>query len=127
MGDLSLSTNNPWRKPQFRFCSQLPYLNPGSSFFRQLIFQFGGRQNSIDIFYGHRLPDSLPRTIARTSGATVFADLVALPRSKKSRKSQKSNFAVTGRYVYDEQVTDIAASLRPVCPQSPGFPPNRSI
>jgi glucose-1-phosphate thymidylyltransferase len=81
-----------------------------------------------NIFYGHGLPDLLARAVARTSGATVFAYRVSDPERygvvafdqtgrataiDEKPQSPKSNFAVTGLYFYDEQVTEIAATLRP--------------
>jgi glucose-1-phosphate thymidylyltransferase len=81
-----------------------------------------------NIFFGHGLPEVLDRTRQRSSGATVFAYHVADPErygvvdfddqlqalSIEEKPAQpKSNWAVTGLYFYDEQVVDIAASIRP--------------
>jgi len=81
-----------------------------------------------NIFYGHGLPEQLRSAATRSEGATVFAyrvrdperygvvtfdaggralDIVEKPREPKSR------YAVTGLYFYDNEVLDIAASLRP--------------
>ena len=81
-----------------------------------------------NIFYGHDLQLIVRRAAARDSGATVFAyhvtdperygvvefdgDKRALSIEEKPRKP-KSNYAVTGLYFYDNQVCDIAASIRP--------------
>jgi glucose-1-phosphate thymidylyltransferase len=81
-----------------------------------------------NIFYGHDLVKQLNSADIRTSGASVFAYHVndperygvvefneqfrALSIEEKPVKP-KSNFAVTGLYFYDEQVCDIAASVKP--------------
>ena len=81
-----------------------------------------------NIFYGHDLVKQLNSADIRTSGASVFAYHVqdperygvvefndqfrALSIEEKPAKP-KSNFAVTGLYFYDEQVCDIAASVKP--------------
>ena len=81
-----------------------------------------------NIFYGHRLPDMLRAAVAREKGASVFAYWVADPSAfgvveldvqkralslEEKPKSPKSNWAVTGLYVYDNDVLDIAADVRP--------------
>ena len=81
-----------------------------------------------NIFYGHDLAKLLANANARSSGASVFAYHVhdperygvvefdnqrrALSIEEKPSKP-KSNFAVTGLYFYDQQVCDIAASIKP--------------
>ncbi len=81
-----------------------------------------------NIFYGHGLPDQLRAAAVRTEGATVFAYRVRDPerygvvefdaegraRSIEEKPVRpKSHYAVTGLYFYDNDVVDIAASLRP--------------
>lgn len=81
-----------------------------------------------NIFFGHDLPAALHEAIARPSGATVFAyhvddpgryGVVEFDRTGKATsieekpKAPKSNWAVTGLYFYDNDVVDIAASVRP--------------
>jgi glucose-1-phosphate thymidylyltransferase len=81
-----------------------------------------------NIFYGDGLTQVMQSASARTSGATVFAYTVKDPErygvvqfSKDGRaleieekpKSPKSSWAVTGLYFYDNQVVDIASSLKP--------------
>ena len=81
-----------------------------------------------NIFYGHELVDQLDSANNRASGATVFAyhvndperygvvefdkDYKALSIEEKPI-SPRSNYAVTGLYFYDNQVCDIAASIKP--------------
>jgi len=81
-----------------------------------------------NIFYGHELINQLLSANDQTSGATVFAYRVndperygvvefddsfkALSIEEKPLKP-KSNYAVTGLYFYDQQVCDIAKSIKP--------------
>jgi glucose-1-phosphate thymidylyltransferase len=81
-----------------------------------------------NIFYGQGLPEQLRAAANRTGGATVFAYRVRDPdrygvvefdeegnalNIEEKPAHPKSNFAVTGLYFYNNQVLDIAASLRP--------------
>jgi glucose-1-phosphate thymidylyltransferase len=81
-----------------------------------------------NIFYGHELINQLSRASQQITGATVFAYHVNDPERygvvefNEARKAlsieekpvkPKSNYAVTGLYFYDEQVCDIAASIKP--------------
>lgn len=81
-----------------------------------------------NIFYGHGLTETLRRAAARIDGATVFAYRVQDPERygvveiaddgralsiEEKPKDPKSNFAVTGLYFYDDDVTEIAAKLPP--------------
>jgi glucose-1-phosphate thymidylyltransferase len=81
-----------------------------------------------NIFYGHELVNQLHAANQRISGATVFAyhvndperyGVVEFDDSFKALSIQekplkpKSNYAVTGLYFYDQQVCDIAKSIKP--------------
>ena len=81
-----------------------------------------------NIFYGHGLPEQLRAAAEHTSGATVFAYRVRDPERygvvqfdgdgnalniEEKPKQPKSHYAVTGLYFYDNQVLDVAASLKP--------------
>ena len=81
-----------------------------------------------NIYYGHDLQRLLDRASAQPSGASVFAYHVHDPERygvvefdaqqkalsiEEKPKVPKSNYAVTGLYFYDEQVCDIAASIKP--------------
>jgi glucose-1-phosphate thymidylyltransferase len=82
-----------------------------------------------NLFFGHGLPDACREAASRNSGATVFAYQVdeperygivhfdpatgkALDIEEKPQKP-KSNWAVTGLYFYDNDIVDIAASIKP--------------
>jgi glucose-1-phosphate thymidylyltransferase len=81
-----------------------------------------------NIFYGHALQEVLASASSRPSGASVFAYHVTDPQRygvvefdadrralsiEEKPAVPKSNYAVTGLYFYDEQVCDIAASIKP--------------
>ena len=81
-----------------------------------------------NIFYGHELVNQLQRVSEQSHGATVFAYHVHDPERygvvefddqrralsiEEKPKQPKSKYAVTGLYFYDEQVCDIAASIKP--------------
>ncbi|WP_333844886.1 glucose-1-phosphate thymidylyltransferase RfbA [Pelomicrobium sp.] len=81
-----------------------------------------------NIFYGHDLAALVQKAACRTSGATVFAYPVQDPQRygvvefddqgrvlslEEKPKQPRSRYAVTGLYFYDNQVLDIAASLKP--------------
>ena len=81
-----------------------------------------------NLFYGHDLDARLRAANARQDGATVFAYHVDDPERygvvgfddqrraisiEEKPKQPQSNYAVTGLYFYDQQVCDIAASIKP--------------
>ena len=81
-----------------------------------------------NLFYGHDLVRKLQAAEAQPSGATVFAYHVPDPERygvvefdgdnkaisiEEKPVVPKSNYAVTGLYFYDQQVCDIAASIKP--------------
>ena len=81
-----------------------------------------------NIFYGAHLSDYLRIASAREVGATVFGYQVRDPERygvvefdaagnavslEEKPAAPKSSYAVTGLYFYDNQVVDIAASLKP--------------
>ncbi len=81
-----------------------------------------------NIFYGHDFQGLLSHAADTAAGATVFAYHVTDPERygvvefdanqqalsiEEKPKAPKSNYAVTGLYFYDEQVCDIAASIKP--------------
>ena len=81
-----------------------------------------------NVFYGHGLPEHLIQARYRNDGATVFGYWVKDPQRygvvefdgsgkavniEEKPDKPKSNYAVTGLYFYDNQVLDIAASLKP--------------
>src|SRR5262249_10074638 len=81
-----------------------------------------------NIFYGAHFSEYLRSAASREQGATVFGYQVRDPERygvvefdrggravslEEKPKAPKSSYAVTGLYFYDNQVLDIAASLRP--------------
>lgn len=81
-----------------------------------------------NIFYGHDLQDLLSAADSNTGGATVFAYHVQDPERygvvtfdangtadsiEEKPTVPRSNYAVTGLYFYDNEVVDIARSVKP--------------
>ncbi len=81
-----------------------------------------------NVFHGHDLAVLMQRAAKRQEGATVFAYAVSDPERygvvefdsqgraislEEKPKRPKSRYAVTGLYFYDNQVTEIAAGLKP--------------
>jgi len=81
-----------------------------------------------NIFYGHGMTGQLKKAALIDKGAIVFGYWVKDPKRygvvnfdksgcaldiEEKPQKPKSNYAVTGLYFYDNQVLDIAASLKP--------------
>jgi glucose-1-phosphate thymidylyltransferase len=81
-----------------------------------------------NIYYGHAFDQQLKQASDRINGSTVFAYHVQDPERygvvefdaerravsiEEKPLTPKSNYAVTGLYFYDNQVCDIAASIKP--------------
>ena len=81
-----------------------------------------------NIFYGHDFARLLQDAKARTHGATVFAYAVNDPERygvvefdaggkaislEEKPRSPKSRYAVTGLYFFDQQVVDLAKTIKP--------------
>ncbi len=81
-----------------------------------------------NLFHGHGFSEILRRAVARDTGATVFGYQVADPERygvvefgpdgravslEEKPVAPRSSWAVTGLYVYDESVVEVATRLRP--------------
>jgi len=81
-----------------------------------------------NLFFGHGLPELLKKAYEENEGATVFGYYVSDPErygviefDKKGNvlsieekpKKPKSNYAVTGLYLYDSEAPKIAKSIKP--------------
>jgi glucose-1-phosphate thymidylyltransferase len=81
-----------------------------------------------NIFFGHGMPEFLSSASQKTRGATIFGyyvrdpqryGVVSLDKNKKATEivekpeDPASNYAVTGLYFYDNDVVEIAKSLKP--------------
>lgn len=81
-----------------------------------------------NIYYGHGLTEHLQSAVARKTGATVFGYHVSDPDRfgvvefdeqmraisiEEKPKQPKSNYAVTGLYFYDNDVIEIAKTIKP--------------
>ncbi len=81
-----------------------------------------------NIFYGHDMVSLVKNASSRAEGASIFAYHVTDPERygvvqfddkqrainiEEKPKQPKSSYAVTGLYFYDEQVSQIAASIQP--------------
>ena len=81
-----------------------------------------------NVFYGQGLSGLFQRAVAENKGATIFGYLVKDPQRYgvaefdgegrltaiiEKPQRPKSSYAVTGLYIYDNEVLDIAAQLKP--------------
>ncbi|MCG8415089.1 MAG: glucose-1-phosphate thymidylyltransferase RfbA [Pseudomonadales bacterium] len=81
-----------------------------------------------NIFYGNRIEDTLQSAVQQKEGACVFAYYVNDPERygvvtldenshaidlEEKPQNPKSHYAVTGLYMYDNDVVDIAKSIKP--------------
>jgi glucose-1-phosphate thymidylyltransferase len=81
-----------------------------------------------NIFYGENLEQKLSNAILQNDGATVFGYYVSDPQRygvvefdenfkvksiEEKPKFPKSNYAVTGLYIYDSNVVEIAKNIKP--------------
>ncbi|MBT3532220.1 MAG: glucose-1-phosphate thymidylyltransferase RfbA [Gammaproteobacteria bacterium] len=81
-----------------------------------------------NIFYGNRIEDTLKSAVEQKEGASVFAyyvndperyGVVELDENNKAigleekPANPKSHYAVTGLYMYDNDVVDVAKSIKP--------------
>jgi glucose-1-phosphate thymidylyltransferase len=81
-----------------------------------------------NIFFGRELPAMLARAAARPSGATVFGYRARNPEQygvvefddqrkilsiEEKPRAPRSQWALTGLYFFDRQVTEIATSIKP--------------
>ena len=85
-----------------------------------------------NIFYGHDFHELLGNAMQREQGASVFAYHVHDPERygvaefdaqgkvlslEEKPQAPKSSYAVTGLYFYDNQVVELARSLKIACPE----------
>jgi glucose-1-phosphate thymidylyltransferase len=125
-----LGDGSPWGI-DIRYCVQPSPDGLAQAFILGKAF-VGGKPSALvlgdNLFYGHDFQRLLHAAAARPQGASVFAyhvtdperyGVVAFDAAKRALsieekpKAPKSNYAVTGLYFYDEQVCDIAASIKP--------------
>lgn len=81
-----------------------------------------------NLFFGHNLPSLLSNTSKNLKGATVFAYPVKNPEDygvinfdkdfnaisiEEKPVNPKSNYAITGLYIYNNSVIDIAKNIKP--------------
>jgi glucose-1-phosphate thymidylyltransferase len=81
-----------------------------------------------NIFYGNRIEDTLKNAVEQKEGASVFAYYVNDPERygvvelddnnnaiglEEKPANPKSHYAVTGLYMYDNDVVDIAKAIKP--------------
>jgi glucose-1-phosphate thymidylyltransferase len=81
-----------------------------------------------NIFYGNRIEDTLRNAAEQEQGASIFAYYVTDPERygvvelddqnnaiglEEKPENPKSHYAVTGLYMYDNDVVDVAKSIKP--------------
>jgi len=81
-----------------------------------------------NIFYGHNLSDTLKRAVRLEKGGRIFGYLVRDPERygvvefdqdgnvigiEEKPEKPKSNYAVPGLYIYDNDVVNVAADIKP--------------
>jgi glucose-1-phosphate thymidylyltransferase len=81
-----------------------------------------------NIFYGHAMSELLQRMVAENQGGTIFGYYVRDPERygvaefdaqgqvvglEEKPRQPRSNYAVTGLYIYDNEVVRIAEGLKP--------------
>jgi|TARA_B110000971_G_scaffold166912_1_gene171033 glucose-1-phosphate thymidylyltransferase len=81
-----------------------------------------------NIFYGNRIEETLKNAVNQKQGASIFAYYVNDPERygvvsldenqnaidlEEKPKNPKSHYAVTGLYIYDNDVIEIAKSIKP--------------
>ena len=81
-----------------------------------------------NIFYGNRIEDTLRNAVEQEQGASIFAYYVTDPARygvvelddqnnaiglEEKPENPKSHYAVTGLYMYDNDVVDVAKSIKP--------------
>ena len=81
-----------------------------------------------NVFYGHSLPEILKRSVQLTTGGLIFGYMVHDPERygvvdfdehgnvtgiQEKPQRPKSKYAVPGLYIYDNDVVEIAANLKP--------------
>ena len=81
-----------------------------------------------NIFYGNRIEETLQNAVNQDEGASIFAYYVTDPERygvvsldennnaidlEEKPKNPKSHYAVTGLYIYDNDVIEIAKSIKP--------------
>ena len=81
-----------------------------------------------NIFYGNRIEDTLKKAVLQNGGASIFAyyvndperyGVVELDKNNKAvgleekPTKPKSHYAVTGLYMYDNEVVSIAKTMKP--------------
>lgn len=81
-----------------------------------------------NIFYGNRIEDTLRNAVEQEQGASIFAYYVTDPERygvvelddqnnaiglEEKPENPKSHYAVTGLYMYDNDVVDVAKSIKP--------------
>lgn len=81
-----------------------------------------------NVFYGHGMPEQLKNAAGCDTGGTIFAHYVKDPQRygvihfnenglaldiEEKPVNPKSNYAVTGLYFYDNDVLEIAKSIKP--------------